>query len=159
MDSLEKQLKKLQSISPDASFASSSRASILSTRKEYERKVAFFSVVKNVGLSLSITTAAFALLVAVNFLRVNNPVTSAVASLDEIEAEKQVIDQNVVAAKNEADFLNSSNRKTSMALTEAAGSSPSHLNPTVINKEIEKIDSVDFDKKDEIKNLLDKASK
>lgn len=159
MDSFEKNLKKLQSITPDASFAYSSRAAILSTRRDSVKKVAFFSIVKNVGLSLSITTAAFALLVAVNYLRVNNPVNSAVASLDEIETEKQEIDQNVLAAKEEMSSSSSLNKKTSMALTEAAGNGPSHLNPTIINKEIEKIDNIDFDKQDEIKNLLDKASK
>ena len=158
MDALEKKLKKLQDITPDASFATSSRAAILSTRKNTLRQETFANIFKNVGLSLSITTAAFTLLIAINYLRVNNPVNSAISSLDEIETEMTSIDQNLATAKEEVNSLKSANQKASMALTEAAGNGPSHLNTAIINQELETIENVDFDKEDEIKKLLEKAS-
>lgn len=159
MDELEKQLKTLKSISPDASFASISRAAILHTpRTDRVHATSFGNLIKNLGLSLSVTAAAVLIIVIISSIKAADPVGSAVVRLGAIENEAEAVRQDINIALKEIDSFNEAGKKTAFALTEAANNGPAHLNISVLNMELKNIKEVELTEKDEINLMLERAA-
>lgn len=159
MDEIERQLKKLSSIIPDASFASISRVAILNTPKPAKiPNISIGQFIRNIGLSLSVTVATVLVIVIASSLKSVNSVGSAVAGFGAVESEAASLEQDINVALREIDAFTEADKKTAFALTEAAGNSPAHLNISVINRELEAIEKVELDKRDEINLMLERAA-
>lgn len=159
MDELEKQLKTLKSISPDASFTSISRAAILhTTRIDRIRVASVGNLIKNLGLSLSVTAAAVLIIVIINSIKAADPVGSAVVRFGTIENEAEAIRRDINIALKEIDSFNEADKKTALALTEAANNGPAHLNISVLNMELKNIEEVELTEKDEINLMFERAA-
>lgn len=159
MDELERQLKTLKSISPDASFVSISRAAVLNTpRTDRASAPSLRLLIRNLGLSLSVTTAAALVIVIVSSIKSADSVGSAVAGFGAVESEAATVEQDISVALKEINSFNEAGKKTAFALTEAADNGPAHLNISILNMELDNIEKVELDKKDEINLMLEKAA-
>lgn len=150
------EIKSLQSISPDAEFASLSKSMILSLPQN-QKQGFFHTHFLNLSISLATTLALTLTVVIMGSLRTTPGQQS--PELSAVEEEASAITQNIDASFKEINQYKESARKTDLALSEVTSITPTHLNPTILTEEINRIQKVDSSNETQVNSLLNEALK
>lgn len=148
-------IKTLKSISPDAGFASMSRSVILaSAREEYLPKTgkSFFY---ELGVSLGVMATAITVAVLLGGVKTNDT-TLVAANINAIQDEAITVGNDIDITLKEINSFNQSDKKTALALNEAAGNGPSHLNDAILSSEIKSLNLMSAPE-ESVTDLLDQA--
>jgi len=151
MDNLEK-IKSLKSIMPDADFASISKSVILSSAK---REVIKRPFIYEFGISLGVMATAVTIAVLLGNVRAPSAIL-AVSNFNAVENEATTVGNDIDVALKEIGSFDQSAKKTALALNEAAGNGPAHLNESILSAEIEKLD-INSSSAEDVESLLDQA--
>jgi hypothetical protein len=152
MDKTIEKLKSLKSIMPDADFASISRSVILSSVKTVKTKRSF---IYDFGMSIGVMATAVTIAVLLGNVRTPSAIL-AVSNFNTVENEAATIGNDIDVVLQEIGSFDRSAKKTALALNEAAGNGPAHLNESILSAEIEKLD-INPSAEQDVETLLNKA--
>lgn len=148
-------LKKLKETEPDKGFAERSLALILSVPQN--KRVPFLSgVIEAFQYSSAVVMASLLFVVILGGISaLNNKLMSPaiMANLDDKKINEELDNLNLQIKLSEVQYYEDSFNKISVALNETSKNGPAHLDESVIEKEVQKINELESDNK-KIDDLL-----
>jgi hypothetical protein len=165
MDQIRKKLKSLHNIVPNADFALSSKNNLIETIKM--EKGGFIAANNgNLNKIPAFTApgfwAGFAVMAATIFVvlllgNIQSPnIAKSIADITSIGESASSFENDINITLQEIKLYGESAKKTSVALYEASSNGPTHINSSLIKKELDTI-NIDFPNPQEANDLLDQA--
>lgn len=155
MEKTVEKLKSLRSIVPDAGFASMSKSIIFASIKEESLAKKGRPFFYELGVSLGVMATAIAIAVFLGGIKTDDTALVA-ANINAVQEEAMTVNNDIDITLKEINSFDQSSKKTAMALNEAAGGGPSHLNETILSSEIENLD-LPVEPEKGVTELLDQA--
>ena len=158
MQNIEEQIKQLKSITPPEEYQAESLRLILSYPQNPKKHVSMNLVFEMFKFGAALGLAGTLIMISVTgiFPNLNARLLSPIllSSLDEqkIKNEANQVDIKITVA--EAKYYSDSLTKVAVALDETAKSGPAHLDPTLLNNEMNGVDNINQQSNDRINDLL-----
>lgn len=161
---LKNQLASMKMIMPSADYSLKTRLSILESVKLKHKLRNIFSITRifgqftNYGLSVSLAALLLAVVITGGYKYITPSSSLSAADNKALIAEAGTISKDIDIHIQEIEYYARAADKTNLALNEASGGGPGHLNDKVIQREADQMNSNGYPSNSgNVDELLDKA--
>lgn len=162
MQNIEESIKQLKNVGPSEEYKAESLRLILTYPQNIKKPFSvgmLFDMLK-LGAALGLTGMLIMISVTDIFPNLNARLLSPVllSSLDKQKIENEADQVDIKITVSEAKYYSDSLTKVAVALDETAKNGPAHLDPTLLNNEMDQVDSIDQQNSGHINDILNKLT-